>query len=211
MVVLLQPLLMIGASSNTNIFTAMLGTIIIGMGIDYSVHMSERIHQEGTNFEGIARSTRGTRQSMVQASATTIMGVTAGIGVTLYSFAGLRNFFVIISVLLFYSLLAGLLVLPAIYAVISGYHKYGGLNQKALGVPWVIGKEEEKSFSEHHTEREGEQEEETVSHKPGISILKGKQPTKAVEVQSEPKILDAESIDWEDAEILDDDVLDSEI
>ncbi|MCK4614139.1 MAG: MMPL family transporter, partial [Thermoplasmata archaeon] len=33
MVVLLQPLLMLGAGSHTNIFTAMLGTIIIGIGI----------------------------------------------------------------------------------------------------------------------------------------------------------------------------------
>ena len=36
-VVLLQPLLMMGAASHTNIFTAMLGTIIIGIGIDYAL------------------------------------------------------------------------------------------------------------------------------------------------------------------------------
>jgi predicted RND superfamily exporter protein len=219
MVVLLQPLLMIGASSNTNIFTAMLGTIIIGIGIDYSVHMSERIHQEGMNFEGIARATRGTGQSMVEASATTIMGVAAGIAVTWHSFAGLRNFFMIISILLAYALLAGLLVLPAIYAVIAGYHKYGGLNAKAFGVPSFVNKEEEdqlfsettgaispareSSHSLPHGSDPGGGEVPKQKKKVGISFLK-KEPVKAQEYVPEEQILDADSIDWEDAESFDD-------
>ncbi len=205
MVVLLQPLLMMGAASHTNIFTAMLGTIIIGMGVDYSVHMSERIHQEGTNFEGIARATRGTGQSMVEASATTIMGVAAGIAVTLHSFAGLRNFFVIISVLLFYALLAGLLVLPAIYAVISGYHKYGGLNARAFGVPSFVKHEEQLSFSEKPSVPDARTDGKLKKPKKiGISLLHKKEPVKAQEVVEEEPIADAESIDWDEAEILDD-------
>lgn len=205
MVVLLQPLLMMGAASHTNIFTAMLGTIIIGIGIDYSVHMSERIHQEGMNFEGIARSTRGTGQSMVEASATTIMGVAAGIAVTLHSFAGLRNFFLIISILLFYALLAGLLVLPAIYAVIAGYHKYGGLNAKAFGVPSFVGKEEKETFSDTSSAISPKRTPTTSApewKKPGITFLK--KPVKVEEYVPEDHILDADAIDWEEAESLDD-------
>jgi len=205
MVVLMQPLLMMGAASHTNIFTAMLGTIIIGMGIDYSVHMSERIHQEGLNFEGIARSTRGTGQSMVEASATTIMGVAAGIGVTLVSFAGLRNFFVIISVLLFYALLAGLLVLPAIYAVIAGYKKYDGSLLKAFGVPSFVGHEEKISFSDRDLDKTVD-----TGHGKGVSLTKLRthlhrkaEPVKAKWVEDE-KIVDAEHIDWEEAESVED-------
>ena len=204
MVVLLQPLLMVGAASHTNIFTAMLGTIIIGIGIDYSVHMTERIHQEGMNFEGIARSTRGTGQSMVEASATTIMGVAAGIAVTLHSFAGLRNFFVIISVLLLYALLAGLLILPAIYAVISGYHKYGGLNAKAFGVPWLVKHEDKQDFSSRSAPPDAPPPP-AGSKMPGISLHLRRKPVLAQQVVVEEKVMDAESIDWDEAEHLGDD------
>lgn len=183
MVVLLQPLLMISAGSHTNIFTAMLGTIIIGIGIDFSVHMSERIQQEGETFSGIARSTRGTGQSMVEASSTTVMGVAAGIIVSWYSFAGLRNFFIIISALLVYSLLAGLLVLPAIYAVIAASKKYGGLNLRALGVPGYTGKESTAVAEEHRK---------------GRTIRRGR--VVADTAPTEEKVMDAEHIDWEEAE-----------
>jgi len=119
MVVLWQPVTMImGGSANVNIFTAMLGTIIIGIGIDFSIHMSERIAEEGEDQEGIQRAAEGTGQSLVEASFTTIMGVTAGILISWSSFAGLRNFFFIITALVFYSLLGGLLVLPAIYSTL---------------------------------------------------------------------------------------------
>jgi len=119
MVVLWQPVTMImGGSANVNIFTAMLGTIIIGIGIDFSIHMSERIAEEGEDHAGIMRAAEGTGQSLVEASSTTIMGVAAGILVSFTSFAGLRNFFFIITALVFYSLLGGLFVLPALYSVL---------------------------------------------------------------------------------------------
>lgn len=206
MVVLLQPLLMLGASSHTNIFTAMLGTIIIGMGIDYSIHMTERIHLEGTDFGGIARATRGTGQSMVEASVTTIMGVAAGIAVTLHSFAGLRNFFFIISALLFYALVAGLLILPAIYAVIAGYHRYGGLNAKALGVPSFVAREERGTFSDsvgpHEPADTPGCPPGTISRprRPGITLLR--KPVKVGEFVPEEPVLEADPVDWEEAECL---------
>jgi len=185
MVVLLQPLLMIGAGSHTNIFTAMLGTIIIGIGIDFSVHMSERIQQEGETFAGIARATRGTGQSMVEASSTTVMGVAAGIIVSWNSFAGLRNFFIIISALLVYSLLAGLLVLPAIYAVIAASRRYGGLNLRSLGVPGHAGKESTLNSEEGRPEK-------------GVRGRRGRVVPETGPV--EEKVMEAEHIDWEDAE-----------
>ena len=116
MVVLWQPITMVGAGTNVNIFTAMLGTIIIGIGIDCAVHITERIKEEGWTEGGIAYATEHTGQTLVEATGTTIAGVSAGIVISLFSFAGLRNFFLIITLLITYSLLAGLLVLPALYA-----------------------------------------------------------------------------------------------
>ena len=116
MVVMWQPLTMVGAGTNVNIFTAMLGTIIIGIGIDCAVHITERVKEEGWTEEGIIYATEHTGQTLVEATGTTIAGVSAGIVISLVSFAGLRNFFLIITLLITYSLLAGLLVLPALYA-----------------------------------------------------------------------------------------------
>ena len=118
MVVMWQPLTMVGAGTNVNIFTAMLGTIIIGIGIDCAVHITERVNEEGWTEEGIAYATEHTGQTLVEATATTIAGVSAGIVISFWSFAGLRNFFLIITLLITYSLLAGLLVLPALYAML---------------------------------------------------------------------------------------------
>jgi len=136
------------------------------------------------------------------------MGVAAGIGVTLVSFAGLRNFFVIISALLVYSLLAGLLVLPAIYAVIAGYKKYDGNLMKAFGVPSFVSKEEEKrTYSDpqvSHDRGKGTGSEgqgraaRLISHLPHK-----KEPIPAKEVTDE-KVMEAENIEWEDAEFIDD-------
>lgn len=117
-VVLWQPILMVGADANVNIFTAMIGTIVIGIGIDFSIHMSERIREEGETYKGITRATAGTGQSLVEASGTTVMALLAGFIITLTSFAGLRTFFMMIMVLIIYSLFAGLILLPSIYTVI---------------------------------------------------------------------------------------------
>ena len=122
-VVLWQPLLMVGADANVNIFTAMIGTIVIGIGIDFSIHMSERIREEGETYKGIAKATEGTGQSLVEASGTTAMALLAGFLVTLTSFAGLRTFFMMILVLILYSLFAGLILLPSIYTAILDFKK----------------------------------------------------------------------------------------
>lgn len=122
-VVLWQPLLMVGADANVNIFTAMIGTIVIGIGIDFSIHMSERIREEGETYKGIAKATEGTGQSLVEASGTTAMALFAGLLITLTSFAGLRTFFMMILVLILYSLFAGLILLPSIYAILLDFKK----------------------------------------------------------------------------------------
>lgn len=119
-VVLWQALIMAGGDINVNIFTAMIGTIIIGVGIDFSIHISERIKEEGETLKGIEKATEKTGQTLVEAAGTTVCGVAAGFFV---SFQGLLNFFMIVMILVIYSLIAGLFVLPSIYAVLVGLKK----------------------------------------------------------------------------------------
>ncbi|MEC8264552.1 MAG: MMPL family transporter, partial [Candidatus Thermoplasmatota archaeon] len=45
-VILWQPLMMRSGDVNVNIFTAMIGTIVFGIGVDDAIHMMHRIQEE---------------------------------------------------------------------------------------------------------------------------------------------------------------------
>ena len=55
-VVLWQPLLMRQGSVNVNFFTAMVGTLVFGIGVDDSIHIIDRIKDEGETPAGIVKS-----------------------------------------------------------------------------------------------------------------------------------------------------------
>ncbi len=140
-VVAWQPMTMSAGSTNVNIFTAMIGTIIIGIGIDNAVQISERVREEGVTEKGIARAVEHTGASLVEATSTTAGGVAAGILISLTrtQFVGLQNFFLLIIILIFYTLVGGLLVLPAIYsASISIKRKRGRRVRRAIRIPGVL-------------------------------------------------------------------------
>ena len=53
-VILWQPLFMQSGDVNVNIFTAMIGTIVFGIGVDDSIHVMHRIREDGETPEGMA-------------------------------------------------------------------------------------------------------------------------------------------------------------
>ena len=124
-VVLWYPATVHTGGTNLNIFTAMVGTIIIGIGIDNSIQITERIREEGTRPEGIQHAVQHTGQSVVEATFTTMGGVLSGVIISLYrtQFIGLRNFFALIITLVLFSLLLAVFALPSFYQAL---HHYGG-------------------------------------------------------------------------------------
>jgi len=110
-VVLWQPLLMRGGSVNVNLFTAMIGTIVFGIGVDDSIHIVDRIKDEGETPSGIARSVEKTGQTIFETTATTSAGLAAGLLVTI---PALRNFFVLMMLLIFLALLTSSFLLPSL-------------------------------------------------------------------------------------------------
>ncbi len=116
-VVAWQPITMASVASFTggaslNMMTAMIGSIIIGTGIDYAVHISERIREEGETIQGVMRATEHTGQTIAEATFTTVAGLSGGLMVTWF-----RGFFFIVIALLLYAMFAGLVLLPAVYAI----------------------------------------------------------------------------------------------
>ena len=110
-VILWQPLLMQSGDVNVNIFTAMIGTIVFGIGVDDSIHVMHRIQEEGETPHGMAASIEQTGQTVFETTITTVSGISAGF---LAAFPGLENFFMLMSMLIVFAFLTSVFLLPSI-------------------------------------------------------------------------------------------------
>ena len=104
-VILWQPLLMNSPDVNVNIFTAMIGTIVFGIGVDDAIHVMHRIQEEGETPVGIANSIEETGQTIFETTITTVSGIGAGFLVT---FPGLENFFMIMCLLIIFAFITSI-------------------------------------------------------------------------------------------------------
>ena len=91
-VVLWQPLLMRQGSVNVNFFTAMVGTLVFGIGVDDSIHIIDRIKDERETPAGIVKSVSRTGQTIFETTATTCAGLSAGLFVEIPRFAEFLHF-----------------------------------------------------------------------------------------------------------------------
>jgi predicted RND superfamily exporter protein len=128
MVVLLQPLILRSISQlgvwidpeqpyflgDLNLFTALIGSIIVGIGIDFGIHMTERIREGGVTHPAVARAVETSGGSFIEATVTMLFGLSA---VFVINIPAIREFILMIMILLTASMLAAILVLPAIYSV----------------------------------------------------------------------------------------------
>ncbi|MDP6906365.1 MAG: MMPL family transporter [Candidatus Thalassarchaeaceae archaeon] len=109
-VVLWQPLLMRGGNVNVNVFTAMVSTIVFGIGVDDSIHIVDRIREEKETPGGIVKTVQRTGQTIFETTATTCAGLAAGLFVNI---PGLRNFFLLMMLLITLALFTSSILLPA--------------------------------------------------------------------------------------------------
>ena len=109
-IIIWQPLLMSSGDVNVNIFTAMIGTIVFGIGVDDAIHVMHRIQEEGESAVGISRSIESTGQTIFETTVTTVAGLGAGFFV---AFPGLVNFFMLMMLLIFFAFLTSVFLLPA--------------------------------------------------------------------------------------------------
>ena len=109
-VIIWQPLLMRSGDVNVNIFTAMIGTIVFGIGIDDAIHVMHRIQEEGESALGMSKAIEHTGQTIFETTATTVAGLSAGFFV---AFPGLENFFILMMLLIFFAFITSVFLLPA--------------------------------------------------------------------------------------------------
>ena len=117
-VVLWQPILMRLGSVNVNVFTAMIGTIVFGIGVDDSIHIVDRIKDEGETPAGIVKSISRTGHTIFETTVTTCAGLSAGLFVAI---PGLQNFFILMMLLLVLALITSSILLPT---MIVAYNEF---------------------------------------------------------------------------------------
>jgi predicted RND superfamily exporter protein len=128
-VVILQPITLIsigalgGAINPTdplftgelNLFTAVIGSIIVGIGIDFGIHMTERIRERGLSLDGIRHGVATSGMAFIEATVTMIGGLSA---VFLINIPAIQEFILLVMILLTYSVIGALFILTAIYTII---------------------------------------------------------------------------------------------
>lgn len=98
-----------------NFVTATIGAISIGIGIDYSIHMTERFREEhertGDRFAAVRRSAAGTGAALIASAASSI------IGFAILGFAPMPMFAsygILTATMILLALMSSLLVLPSL-------------------------------------------------------------------------------------------------
>ena len=105
-----------------NVLTGMITSLTVGLGVAYSIHVSERFNLElgrrDTKWEAMDTTITGTGGALLGSAATTV----GGFGVLSFAiFPALQQFGVITALTIIYAFLASVLVLPSLLIVWQRY------------------------------------------------------------------------------------------
>ena len=105
---------------NLNLVTATIGAISIGVGIDYSIHMTERFREElrraATKMQALRQAANGTGVALVASAGSSIVGF------TILGFAPMpmfSSFGFLTAIMIFLALAACLVVLPSLLLLVT--------------------------------------------------------------------------------------------
>ncbi|SDJ45113.1 hydrophobe/amphiphile efflux-3 (HAE3) family protein [Halovenus aranensis] len=105
-----------------NVMTGMITSLTVGLGVAYSIHMSERYKLEldrtGSVWEAMSRTVTGTGGALLGSAATTV----GGFGVLAFAILPpLQQFGIITGMTIIYAFLASVLVLPSLLVLWTKY------------------------------------------------------------------------------------------
>ncbi|ELY98764.1 efflux RND transporter permease subunit [Natrialba aegyptia] len=105
-----------------NVMTGMITSLTVGLGVAYSIHMSERYSLElkrtGSVWKAMSRTVTGTGGALLGSAATTV----GGFGVLAFAILPpLQQFGIITGLTIIYAFLASVLVLPSLLVVWTKY------------------------------------------------------------------------------------------
>ena len=123
--VAMQWLVMDRFDVDLSLVTVMIGSILVGVGVDFSIHIANRVRELGGDLEAIQDACASTGMSLFEATIVTSAGLMTAY---LIPIPALKPFVTVIIVLLCFASLSALLLLPAIYALFvkQGWGLAGG-------------------------------------------------------------------------------------
>lgn len=111
--VAMQWLVMDSGGVTLSLVTVMIGSILVGVGIDFSIHIANRVKELGGSLDAIRTSCASTGMSLFEATTVTAAGLTCAYGIPIDA---IEPFVTVIIILLIIAALSALLLLPAIYS-----------------------------------------------------------------------------------------------
>ena len=108
-----------------NLFTAIIGSIMIGIGIDFSIHITERMREKRFRAEvGVPYAASTSGMAFIEATVTMLMGLMAVMAVNIPS---IREFILLIMILLVIAAYSAIFVLGSVYYIVLGKKRRGGV------------------------------------------------------------------------------------
>jgi len=111
--VAMQWLVMDSGGVTLSLVTVMIGSILVGVGIDFSIHIANRVKELGGSLDAIRSACASTGMSLFEATTVTAAGLTCAYGIPIEA---ITPFVTVIIILLIIAALSALLLLPAIYS-----------------------------------------------------------------------------------------------
>ena len=123
--VFLQWLVMWQMDVSLSLVTVMIGSILVGVGVDFSIHIANRIKEMGGGIEAIRSSCVSTGMSLFEAACVTTAGLAAAYKIPIPE---LIPFVQVVIILLWIAAASALILLPAIFVTLekTGIGTHGG-------------------------------------------------------------------------------------
>ena len=111
--VAMQWLVMDSGGVTLSLVTVMIGSILVGVGIDFSIHIANRVKELGGSLDAIRTACASTGMSLFEATTVTAAGMCCAYRIPIDA---ITPFVTVIIILLIIAALSALLLLPAIYS-----------------------------------------------------------------------------------------------
>ncbi len=142
--VFMQWLVMDMNDTSLSLVTVMIGSILVGVGVDFSIHIANRVRELGGSLDAIRIACASTGMSLFEAATVTALGMTCAY---LIDIPAIVPFVTVIIILLVLAAISALFLLPAIYSLLvkANISLSGGSSSmaKAAGLRRTLTREED--------------------------------------------------------------------
>ena len=126
-----------------SLVTVMVGSILVGVGIDFSIHIANRVKEQGGTIEAVRIACASTGMSLFEAVTVTAFGLFSAY---LIPIQAIKPFVTVVIILLIVAALSALLLLPAVFSLLikSNVSLTGGVETmvRTAGLRRAVAKDE---------------------------------------------------------------------